>query len=65
MPAERSSGYLPFAAYGVLYVLLLAGVVGGFLSVWDVADALLAGKAVEQQPADRQPREVIRAGVCQ
>lgn len=29
MPAERSSGYLSYTAYGMLYVLLLAGVIGG------------------------------------
>ena len=39
MPAERSSGYLPFAAYGVLYVLLLAGVVGGsfYARAWAIS----------------------------
>lgn len=29
MPAERSSGYLSYAVYGALYVLVLSGVVGG------------------------------------
>ena len=31
MPAERSSGYLSYAVYGALYVLVLSGVVGGCL----------------------------------
>ena len=31
MPEERSSGYLAYAAYGALYVLVLSGVVGGCL----------------------------------
>lgn len=31
MPAERSSGYLSYAVYGTLYVLVLSGVVGGGL----------------------------------
>lgn len=29
MPEERSSGYLAYAVYGALYVLVLSGVVGG------------------------------------
>lgn len=29
MPAQRSSGYFAYAVYGVLYVSLLAAVVGG------------------------------------
>ena len=29
MPAERSSGYVSYAVPGILYVLLMAGVVGG------------------------------------
>ena len=31
MPAERSSGYLSYAVYGALYLLVLSGVVGGCL----------------------------------
>ena len=31
MPEERSSGYLSYAVYGALYVLVLSGVVGGCL----------------------------------
>jgi hypothetical protein len=31
VPEERSSGYLAYAVYGALYVLVLSGVVGGCL----------------------------------
>ena len=39
MPAERSSGYLSYAVSGVLYVVLLACVVGGsfYARSWAIA----------------------------
>ena len=49
MPAERSSGYLAYGVYAVLYVLLLAAVIGGSYSARNWAISVYGSPQAQAQ----------------
>ncbi len=49
MPAERNNGYLAYAVYGALYVLLLGGVVGGSFYARSWAISVYGSPAAQAQ----------------